>query len=266
MALYSISQNAFSAIIEAESKRMEALFRAWDQEIERSFEALREEQKKLNTTKLQESIAASREQAQEVAASIAASVLLQRLSGAEVLAESSGLAVSVPEGLKVASMFVHGPSLSELSGVAAELQEELQAGGLRDRSRHAQASLAFALEHGLLPHPSELGRVIDELGISPEKAKQLIGLGDQLDRASHQNFSHPGLRFAGAQKTLDALKQTKDEVTAIGGESLLKLALRPESMRGQTLPYNPPGAQSLASGMSKPAFDQMLTGLFAKKK
>lgn len=266
MALRSITQNAFAAILDAEAKRMEQLFHAWDEEIARSFEALREEQKKLNQTKLAEYTAAQREYHQDQAAGINASVLLQRLGHAEVLAEAIGHAVAVPEGLKVASCHVRGPSLGELAGMAAELQEENLKTGPKDSSMSAQASLAFALQSGTLPHPGELGRLIDTLGIAPEKAKELITLGQKLDRIDQQAFCHPRLQYEGAAQKIDLLKRTKDEVQAIGGEGLLKLALRPEALRGQPLPYTPSSSASSGTAMTRQAFDQLLTGLFAGKK
>lgn len=263
MALRSVNQNAFMAIYEAEAKRMEQLFRAWDQEIARGFEALREDQKKQNAEKLSEYTAAQRQYHQDQAADIAASVLLQRLGHAEVLAET-GLAVAIPEGLKVASSVVHGPSLGELGTVLAELQEELNKPRDKDDAFAAQASLAFALQSGMLPHPGELGRLIDAVGIAPDKAKELIDLGAKLDRTSESGFSHPRLRYEGAAEKLDVLRQTKNELQAIGGKTLLKLAFRPESLRGQPLSYSP--VTSPQTGMTRHAFDQMLSGLFAGKK
>lgn len=263
MALRSVQLAAFTAIIEAESKRMEQLFRAWDEEIQRGFEALREQAKQHNTQKLEEYTRAQRQYHQDQAGDIAAAVLVQRLGHAEVLAEV-GLAVAVPEGLKVASALVRGPALGEAATLAAELHEELAKPGARDELGRAQASVAFALEHGLLPHPGELGRLIDALGVAPDKAKELTTLGARLDRSSEPGFSHPRLRIEGASEKLDVLKQTKSELQAMGGETLLRLAFRPESLRGQALPYAP--ASTAQGGMGRAAFDQLLTSLFAGKK
>lgn len=263
MALLSVNQSAFAAVLEAESKRMEQLFRAWDQEIERGFEALREQAKQHNAQKLTEYTEAQRAYHQDQAGDIAASVLLQRLGHAEVLAEA-GLAVSVPDGLKVASALVRGPALGEIATLAAELHEELGKPADKDADARAQASVAFALEHGLLPHPGEVGRLIDALGIAPDKAKELTTLGAKLDRASEASFAHPRLRYQGASEQLDVLRQTRTELQAMGGETLLKLAYRPEALRGQPLPQAT--ATNAQTGMSRPAFDQLLTSLFAGKK
>lgn len=232
-------------IEDAQRQSMERLLRAWDEEIEAA---------KLAHLEIVRRQAREDAEAACLAQAVAASLegLLEQAEGG-----ADEAAATIPEGVRVASTVVGGPSIAALSALISEVHEA-------DRSVHAaQRSAAWALGHQYIPHPGDLAEILGQLGVDAPWAARFRENGNKLDALGAEAFRNPQLQaFTGAQR-LDLLRDTVRLLDAYSPDRTLRLVARPGSLL--ELPGRVGAPPAAAAGDRTPSkrLNRILDSLFA---
>lgn len=232
-------------LYQAQQASMQRMLEAWDRELDAQAEAFREAAKKQAA---KDAIAAQNAAALEV---YLEGLVAQAKAGADV-------SVTIPAGIRVASQIANAPSAAELEALLDEIDDS------EASFASAQRSAAWALGHGLMPHPGDLSSLMRAGRVDAPFAERLEGLAGQLERLDATPTKHPKLAVLAAHDRLFALQDQVGVMKAYGPERTLDLVRQPGRLVGNTqspLP-NPPSQRG--PKMGRQALDRVLDGLFSK--
>ena len=197
------TSEALRMIYEAQQASMQRMLEAWDRELEAQAEAFRE--------------AAKQKAAQEVVAAQNAAALEVYLEGLVAQAKGgSDVSVSIPSGIRVAGNLACAPSLAELESLVDEID------ATEANYAIAQRSAAWAIGHGMMPHPGDLAEIMNGVNLDAPFASRLSDLAGQLDKIDAKASGHPKLALLGAHDRLSTLQDQVGVMKAYGGERTLR--------------------------------------------
>lgn len=218
---------------QAEAERMANLLAAWQAELDAAAEAA--EQRKL-TAALQDA-----ERANEAAAELRrrmaaqinsdlleASAAEQRLYG--ILQQAIAgydVSVSVPGDVNVASGLIVATADAELSSLFGEIDQAED-----DHARAAQKSVAWAMQHGFIPHPSDLGTLASQFEANPTWGAHFESLAGKLDDLVAPSKAPALLQARVGSDRIDVIKQTVAAMDSYSPGRLFLLVGRPQSLAG----------------------------------
>ena len=263
------SRTAFDDLrYQAVSDAVDATLAAWGRELEANREALFEQQKRYHAEADQAGQARRAEQAQQAMDAALDARVESYLEALLAAASDPGSKVDVPDGVRVASGAIAGPSIPDLSALLSQI-EAVDAGDAKDAvggvDGAAQTSAAWALGHGLMPHPADLSTLMKAHSLDGNFAARLDDIAGSLSKVESQSFKHPQLKVQAGAERLETLKGYVDTLTSYGSGRLVKLVADPGSLLGTVEP--PLGAGSVRGrGMPERQFNSMLDGLFSSGK
>ncbi|MBI2375399.1 MAG: hypothetical protein HYV07_15495 [Deltaproteobacteria bacterium] len=259
---YANNFMAQEAVWQAQSAAMDALLNSWEAEIERDYERLREEAKQIEARKTEDAIEAQRTEARsrqqrDLVDRLDANALAQSLTGLAIAAEKNdNSAVAIPSGVKVASALLVGPAID---GLLDKVQDEILE-GRSDSPLGDDASIRWALGHGLIPHPGDVASALDRRGLDKDFAARFSELGQRLDLLNDKSFRNPQLQGVIGHERVGILKQHVELLGAYSSQRLVTLARDPEALKGTVSPALPSAS---ARGSMKPSeLNRILDKLF----
>lgn len=255
---------------DAQSRNMERLLRAWDAEIEAAAEHLRKEAVRIANEQAARALEQSKAQAQEAADAALTHSISSYLEGLAVQAQSNDAsAVSIPSGVRVASTSFAGPALTEISALVSEAEREIGEGRFDSATESSQRSATWALEHGLMPHPGDLGRLVAASGVDASWGERFSQLGAKLDNIdAGASVRHGQMKAYLAHEKLGALQDYVNVLGAFGGGRVVGLVSNPASLGGIGALSGTPPTSSQSGGargkMPEREFNKMLDNLFGR--
>jgi hypothetical protein len=230
-------------IEEAQAKEMQAFFDAWAKEIQ--------EETQREAFLVQE---ANQEAAKDEAIDRVVRTELERLRG---IAEDGDtpVAISIPEGVRVAAPSIAAPSMASFAGLLSEIKSA-------NATHEGQRSALWAISHGFLPHPSDLASILDAVPADRAWSQRFHQLGETIDRAL---IGHPK-GWLGAEamgRALDAMNETVRLLDRYGTRRTLLLAGNPSAIREAQRIGAPPAPKSYEPAMGRRRFDGLVRSLFS---
>lgn len=214
----AVSQMLRLQIEEAQQQALNRLLEAWDKELQAAAELFAEQKRKKQI--------ADADQALESAAAERhlAGLVAQAVAGADI-------SISIPSGVRVATDLVSAAVDADLSALL------LRSLGDADLPQD-QRSVAWAMGHGMIPHPGDLASIMDRRGLDGSWAAHLHELGQKLDAMGPKPL--PQVQLV----KLDALHGVVGTLKAYPADRLLGLAVMPEA---------------ISATSAKPAKEQLLS-------
>jgi hypothetical protein len=261
--LYTAGDMARELAWEAASRRVDELHKAWDQEIEAVFAALRERAKLLDQEKRTEGSQARRELAQEAADRALAGAVTSYLEGLAAQAQGNDAsAVTIPTGFRAASLVLAGPPVAEIQALLGDILTDVAEGASDDPTARARQSAIWALGQGLSPHGEDVAEALRGSKLDPEWAERFSQLAERLTALEGPSSRLAQLEAYRGGEKLDLLKAHVGSLQAYGSERLLTALGRPEKLAGTSAPRPGPLVLGRGAAMPGPAFHAMLDGLF----
>jgi len=245
---------------------VDAVLAAWGRELAENSERLEEQRKKLVAQANDASRAQSAEQAQQ-AMDAALDARIESFLGSLLSAASDpDSKVAIPDGFRSATGSPHGPSLPDFSALVAEIEsaDKTDAISADDPIARSQASAAWAIGHGMMPHPGDLSHIMKANNVDPTFAARFDDLAGSLDKIQSKTFVHPQLKVQAGADRLDALKSYVDTLSGYGSARLVKLVSDPGSLLGFVEPAMPSPSATNPKRMPERQFNAMLDNLFKK--
>ena len=178
------------------------------------------------------------------------------LQGLVAQAESNDAsAVTIPTGIRVASTTISGPPLGEIEALIADVQGEVREGKSDSPTQRARQSAAWALGHGLMPHPGDIARLLGGQG-NKGWAKQFGETGRKLDRFAEAGVGNAHLRALNAGERLDVMDGYCSLLAQYGADRLMDLVSGKKH-------EPPPPPDPKQSGMRRAELDSVLDQLFS---
>ena len=188
-----------------------------------------------------------------------ASAVASYLRGLVAAAEGNdSTAISIPTGIRVASATVATSPLGEIEQALNRITHEVAEGREDSAQANAQQSAAWALCHGLLPHPDDLATLLRAGGNNGQWAGHFDALGDALARHDEEKFRHGQLQARTGGGRLEVLRTIADSIQVMGPNALIGVIAKPT--RPVHVPAQPP-APSTGSAAS-PDLNAILDDLF----
>lgn len=266
------SRTAFDDLrYQAVSDAVDATLAAWGRELEANREALFEQQKRYHAEADQAGQARRAEQAQQAMDAALDARVESYLEALLAAASDPGSKVDVPDGVRVASGAIAGPSIPDLSALLSQI-EAVDAGDAKDAvggvdgaAQTSATSAAWALGHGLMPHPADLSTLMKAHSLDGNFAARLDDIAGSLSKVESQSFKHPQLKVQAGAERLETLKGYVDTLTSYGSGRLVKLVADPGSLLGTVEPALT-ASSVRGRGMPERQFNSMLDGLFSGKR
>ncbi|MBI4819902.1 MAG: hypothetical protein HY791_26750 [Deltaproteobacteria bacterium] len=255
---------AEQAVWQAQSAAVDTLLNSWEREIELDAERLREEGQRIEAKKTEDAIEAQRtefrlQSQQDVVERLDANALGRSLEGLAIAAEKNdNAAVSIPSGIKVASALLVGPAIGSLLD---KVEDEVLEGRSDSPFAQSDASIRWALGHGMMPHPTDLASSMQGRGLDRDFATRFSELGQRLDQLSEKSFRNPQLQGVVGHERLGILKEHVQLLGAYSSQRLVSLVRDPEALKGTQSPTLP---VERGKGQLRPReLNQMLDKLFS---
>lgn len=227
-----ITKDLLYEIYEQQQASMRRMLEAWDQELEAQAEAFRKAE---IVRAAQDAVAAQDARALEV---YLAGLVAQAKAGHDV-------SVSIPAGIRVASDIAMAPSAAELEALL-DAVDDAEAAFTLD----AQRSSAWALGHGFMPHPGDLGELMRVGHVDAPWAERLHDLAAMLDRSAARPHQPLQLALHQAQDRVVALKDQVSVMKAYGADRTLALVRDPRGLGADlTRPVPAPARAGGRTGM-----------------
>jgi hypothetical protein len=237
---------------DAVSDNVDRLLHAWREQIERDYERILEEGKRLREedeaqrTRLerlgrQESLDAAIDHS--VADYIEA--LVSRAQHIDVGA------LQIPTSVRsVASAAAH-----EISALRGQVFN-LDASNLDDPAIQAQQAAMSKLEHGLLPHPSDLSIVMNANKLDPIYAERFAEIGKDLERLDRKSSKLPQLQAHNGFARLELLHEYGEMLGSYSTGRLVGLVTKPSKVTGLAAAPSPTAMRT--RGMNDHDFNSMM--------
>ena len=269
MRTYSGDQMAREIILADQNRRMERLLQSWDKEIQAAFDHLKTEGVRIAQEHSVRAAEDGRRAAQEAADAALTSSIASYLEGLAGQAKGNDTsAVSVPTGIRVASSLFAGPPLAEINALLSQVEKDVTTGADDSPQALAQESAAWALGHGLMPHPGDLATLLGTAGVDDAWASRFKSIGDALDGLEGKSFKNSQLKAHVAHEQFSLLKDHVNVLQSYSAERLVGLVAQPGNL-GATLgaiTIAPPSQSQNASRARMPdkEFNRMLDNLFGR--
>jgi hypothetical protein len=254
---------------QAMADAVDATLEAWGRELAANAEALREEKKRLEQHADEASLAQRQQAAQQAMDSALDARVESYLEALLTAASDPNSKIEIPDGYRTAGSLT-GPGVPDLSALLSQI-ESVDAGddatkkaeGVDETSR---ASAAWALGHGMMPHPADLSAIMKQNGVDLGVAAHFDSVAASLSKVDTQSFKHPQLKVQAGSDRLDTLKGYLDNLTSYGSGRLVKLVSDPASLLGTVEPAAASQTVGRSRGMPERQFNSMLDNLFSGKR
>lgn len=239
------TQEGLRMIYEAQQESMRKMLEAWDRELAAQAEAFRE--------------AAKKHAAQEAVQALDAAALEVYLSGLVNQAKAGAdVSVSIPAGVRVASDIASAPSGAELTSLLDHIEDSEAAHAA------AQRSAAWALGHGLMPHPGDLRDLMKAGEIDAPFAARLGGLAETLSKLDERPTGHPKLGVLAAHERVSTLRDQVHVMKAYGSDRTLALVKDPTKLGSSLARPVPAALEGRGPKMGHAALGKVLDNIFGK--
>ncbi|MFO0725442.1 MAG: hypothetical protein U1E65_16785 [Myxococcota bacterium] len=230
---------ALNTLEDVQLEAVDSLLKAWSAELAKSWEAVIEEGKRLEEAAKEKAIEQAHERAQEAMDLALDHQIEHYLQGLRSIAHDKSFHISIPEGARAASSSIQGPASSIIQALIADIQfEDRDAAGIGDDdAKNAQASAAWALGQGLMPHPGDLSTLLQRSPADADWGTRFQDVADTLNKIDTKPAPNAHLKMITASERLDALKEYCDLLGAYSGERLVTAVANPNAL---TLSAPPP--------------------------
>lgn len=225
---------------------MTALLDAWSKEIAAAAEAAAERKHQAAGQEAERRADQAAQVRRDISAQLAAD--LQERSSVEarlynqVQQAQAGydISISVPEGVSVASTLIVAANDAELFSMFTELKDADD-----HQVRDAQHSAAWAMQHGLVPHPKDLGTIASHFEGDRDWGQRFADLGARLDALVTPAKSHARIQADLGGARLDLVKSTVAALGDYGPARAATLVKAPQTLgtlgAAPTVPGKAPG-------------------------
>jgi hypothetical protein len=216
---------------EAASRRMDEMLRAWDKEIQQEFEALREDEKKHEIERDQQTQVELHRAQQEAADLALDAAVANALQNAITDSKGGEKSLTIPTGVHVASTTIHGPGV-DLAALREELDDDRDTLIDSAKSQQARDSAMWALGHGLMPHPGDLSTLLKSAHVDQDYAGRFDNLKLELNKIDRDSQNrNPQIQGYNAHQRVGVLNELNEALASFGAQRLVALIVRPSRLQ-----------------------------------